>query len=166
MYRAGEYVVYADSGLCLVEQVGVPDFNTSEKDRTYYFLRTTTDKSRIYVPTDTWLPLRPPMTAQEAERFLNGLEEIPVSLPERRDRKTVLQHYRNMLSTHTKEALAQTIKSIRFAHSGSIGRMSGVEEGVLRRAERQLCSELSGVLNITMEEAGERLSRALAVQAR
>ena len=164
MYQAGEYVVYAGSGLCLVEQVGVPDFNAGEQDRTYYFLRTTTDKSRIYVPTDTQLPLRPPMTAQEAEAFLSRAGEIPVSLPVRRDRKTVVQHYQNMLSGHTKEGLAQAIKSIRFAHRGAAGRMSGAEESVLRRAERQLCSELSGVLNISMEDAGERLSEALVPQ--
>ncbi len=164
MYQAGEYVVYADNGLCLVEQVGVPDFNAGERDRTYYFLRTNTDKSRIYVPTDTQLPLRPPMTAQEAEAFLGSVGEIPVSLPQRRDRKTVVQHYQNMLSSHTKEALAQAIKSIRYAHRGAAGRMSGAEESVLRRAERQLCSELSGVLNISMEDAGERLTRALTAQ--
>lgn len=164
MYQAGEYVVYAGSGLCLVEQVGVPDFNAGEQDRTYYFLRTTTDKSRIYVPTDTQLPLRPPMTAQEAEAFLSRAGEIPVSLPVRRDRKTVVQHYQNMLSGHTKEGLAQAIKSIRFAHRAAAGRMSGAEENVLRRAERQLCSELSGVLNISMEDAGERLARALTAQ--
>ena len=165
MYQAGEYVVYADSGLCLVEQVGVPDFNAGEKDRTYYFLRATTDRSRIYVPTDTQLPLRPPMTPQEAEAFLDGLGDIPVSLPERRDRKTVVLHYQHMLSTHTTQALAQAIKSIRFAHRGAAGRMSGAEESVLRRAEKQLCSELSGVLNISMEDAGERLSRALIPNA-
>ena len=164
MYQAGEYVVYAGSGLCLVEQVGVPDFNVGEQNRTYYFLRTTMDRSRIYVPTDTQLPLRAPMTAEEAEAFLSRAGEIPVSLPVRRDRKTVVQHYQNMLSGHTKEGLAQAIKSIRFAHRAAAGRMSGAEENVLRRAERQLCSELSGVLNISMEDAGERLSRALTAQ--
>ena len=164
MYQAGEYVVYAGSGLCLVEQVGVPDFNVGEQNRTYYFLRTTMDRSRIYVPTDTQLPLRAPMTAEEAEAFLSRAGEIPVSLPVRRDRKTVVQHYQNMLSGHTKEGLAQAIKSIRFAHRAAAGRMSGAEENVLRRAERQLCSELSGVLNISMEDAGERLARALTAQ--
>lgn len=164
MYQAGEYVVYAGSGLCLVEQVGVPDFNVGEQNRTYYFLRTTMDRSRIYVPTDTQLPLRAPMTAEEAEAFLSSAGEIPVSLPVRRDRKTVVQHYQNMLSGHTKEGLAQAIKSIRFAHRAAAGRMSGAEENVLRRAERQLCSELSGVLNISMEDAGERLTQALTAQ--
>ncbi|MBR1607034.1 MAG: hypothetical protein IJ664_04935 [Clostridia bacterium] len=165
MYQAGEYVVYAGSGLCLVEQVGVPDFNAGEHERTYYFLRTTTDRSRIYVPTDTQLPLRSPMTEQEAVDFLDSVGEIPVSLPARRDRKTVVQHYQSMLSSHTKEALAQAIKSIRYAHRDAAGRMSGTEENVLRRAEKQLCSELSGVLNISMEDAGKRLSQALTAQS-
>ena len=161
MYQAGEYVVYADSGLCLVEQVGIPDFNTDQGDREYYFLRAVEDGSRIYVPTDTNMPLRAPMTAQETESFLSGLDVLPVSLPERRDRKTVLAHYQQMLRPHTAQALAQAIKSIRWHHRGAPGRMSGLEETLLKRAERQLCGEVAGALNISRDEAQERLNDAL-----
>ena len=165
MYQPGEYVVYGDNGLCLVEQVGVPSFNEGKQYTLYYFLRAEDDKSRIYVPTDTQMPLRPPMTAQEAERFLAQLPGLDVALPERRDRKTVLAHYQQLLRPHTAQALAQVAKSIRFQHRNSRKRMSGAEETFLRRAERQLTGELAKVLQISNEDAQARMEAAYEVCA-
>ena len=160
MFEPGTYVVYGDSGLCRVEQVGVPDFS-SERDKTYYFLRVMEDNSHVYVPTDTHMPLRAPLTTPEAEAFLGSLDRLPVSLPERRDRKTVLSHYQALLRPHTAEALAQVIKSIRSQHRATPGRMSGAEEALLKRAQRQLCGELAGALHLTEDAALQRLEAAL-----
>ena len=163
MYQSGDYVMYADSGLCLVEQVGVPSFSAEDKDSLYYFLRVADDGSRIYVPIDTSMPLRLPMTANEAETLLTEIGDIPVCVPERRDRKTLLSHYQTMLKPHTSQALAQIIKSIRWQHQQKPTRMSGAEEGMLKRAERQLCGELANALDITSDDARERLTEALCL---
>lgn len=37
MFNPGDYVIYGDSGFCRVEQVAVPDFDTFEKGKPYYF---------------------------------------------------------------------------------------------------------------------------------
>lgn len=161
VYQPGEYVVYAENGLCLVEQVGVPDFAAGNTQTRYYFLRASDDGSRIYVPTDTHMPLRAPLTAQEAEELLQRLGDLPVRLPERRDRKTVLAHYQELLRPHTAESLAQTVKSIRYQHRGRPGRMSGAEETLLKRSERHLCGELAGALSISAEDARVRMEAAL-----
>lgn len=71
MFQAGEYVVYSNDGLRRIEKIGTPDFQPRGKE--YYYLRQMEDNGRIYVPLDTSLPLRLPMTADEAERFLNDL---------------------------------------------------------------------------------------------
>ncbi|MBQ9196466.1 MAG: hypothetical protein IJ157_04400 [Clostridia bacterium] len=163
MYQPGDYVVYGDNGLCLVERVGVPDFNADQKTE-YYFLRTSDDGSRIYVPVDTRMPLRAPMSAQEARDFLEQLPGLPISLPERRDRKSVLSHYQEMLRPHTAKSLAQVIKSIRWHHRATPGRMSGAEEMLLKRAKQQLCGELAGALSITGDEAQELLEKAVSVK--
>lgn len=165
MYQTGDYVMYADNGLCRIEQIGVPSFNAGGSDQMYYFLRVSGDGSRIYVPTDTHMPLRAPMTAREAEDFLDQLSGLPVSLPERRDRKTVLAHYQEVLRPHTAQALAQTAKSIRWQHRNAPSRMSGAEENLLKRAEQQLCSELAQALRLSQEEAARRLAAALAVHS-
>jgi len=159
VFQQGEYVVYADSGLCLVEQVGVPDFSGSDRSKTYYFLRSVEDGSRIYVPTDTHMPLRAPMTAEEAERLLASIADLPVAPPHSRDRKTVQQHYQALMRPHTPEALAQTVKTIRRREAP--GRMTSVEEAVLRRAEQQLYGELACALGVSEEDAAGRLRAEL-----
>ena len=164
MYQPGDYVVYGDNGLCLVEQVGVPSFNADQKTE-YYFLRTSDDGSRIYVPTDTRMPLRAPMTAQEARDFLAQLPDMPANPPERRDRKSVLAHYQEMLRPHTALAMAQVVKSIRLHHRTTPGRMSGAEERLLKRVNHQLCSELAKALSITPDEAQDLLEQAVAAKA-
>ena len=164
MYQPGDYVIYGDNGLCLVEQVGVPSFNADQKTE-YYFLRASDDGSRIYVPVDTRMPLRAPMTAQEAREFLAQLPNMPANPPERRDRKSVIAHYQEMLRPHTAQALAQVVKSIRWHHRATPGRMSGAEETLLKRARQQLCGELAGALEITAEEAQDLLEQAVAVKA-
>ena len=163
VFQQGEYVVYADSGLCLVEQVGMPDFSGSDRSKTYYFLRSVEDGSRIYVPIDTHMPLRAPMTAEEAERLLASIADLPVAPPPARDRKTVQQHYQALMRPHTPEALAQVVKSIRCRHRETPGRMSSVEEAVLRRAEQQLCGELACALGVSEEDAAGRLRAELTV---
>ena len=165
MYQPGDFVVYADSGLCQVEQIGVPSFNKGDSMQEYYFLRVASDNSRIYVPTDTHMPLRPPMTAQEAESFLSRLPHISISLPKRRDRKTVLAHYQSLLRPHTAEVLAQAAKSIRWQHRSKPGRMSGAEESLLKRAEKQLCGELAKALGISQEDANSRLQAAFSAES-
>ena len=163
MFQQGEFVMYGDSGLCLVEKVGEPDFSMSERGKQYYFLRVQADGGRIYVPTDTRMPLRPPITRQEAEALLTSLGDLPVAQPDSRDHKVILQFYQSLLRPHTSRAVAQTVKSMRFRHAGP-GRMNSAEEALLKRAENQLCGELACALESSPEDARNRLSAALAGQ--
>lgn len=90
MFNPGDYVIYGDSGFCRVEQVAVPDFDTFEKGKPYYFLRSEADGSRIYTPVDTHQPLRAPVTQAEAEALLSQLPTMQPCPPNTHDRKTVL----------------------------------------------------------------------------
>ena len=71
MFHEGDYVMYSGMGLCTVEKIGTPDFQP--KGSQYYFLRQADDRSRIYVPVDTSMPMRKPITGPEAERLLEAL---------------------------------------------------------------------------------------------
>ena len=66
MFHIGDYVMYGGNGLCLIESIGVPSFQPSKGSPDYYFLRKTEDNSRIYVPVDSPVPIRCPMTPEEA----------------------------------------------------------------------------------------------------
>ena len=160
MFQQGEFVMYGDSGLCLVEQIGVPDF-VSDRSKTYYFLRVQEDGSRVYVPTDTRLPLHAPLTAEQARTLLASLPDLPLSPPPARDHKTVQLHYQQMLRPHTCEALAQAVKTIRTRHRGAPGRMNSAEEAVLKRAEKLLCAELAAALSLSEADAARMMAEAM-----
>lgn len=161
MFNCGDYVMYGDTGLCRVERVAVPDFDTFGSGKLYYFLHSEADGSRIYTPVDTQQPLRAPITHEQAEALLAEIQQMPVSLPTARDRKNVQQHYRTLLQPHTCQALACTIKSILTQHRGAMARISGVEQDMLKKAETLLCNELAAALEISSDDAKARLREAL-----
>ncbi len=161
MFQAGDYVVCGDNGLCRIEQIGVPDFDTFERNKAYYFLRSEEDGSRIYVPINTHMPLRAPITQQEAEALLSSLPDLQVNPPSCRDRKALQRYYQELMHLHTCEALAISVKSIYSRHIKTPGRMSGTEEAILRKAEHQLCSELAAALSISYDSARSRMLDAL-----
>jgi len=66
MFQIGDRIVYGNNGICSVERIDVPDFQTFERGKQYYFLRCEEDNSRIYAPVDTCLPMRKIMTQEEA----------------------------------------------------------------------------------------------------
>ena len=160
MFEIGDYVIYGDSGLCQVEQIGVPDFDTFGSGKAYYFLRSQEDGSRIYTPVDTRMPLRAPITREEALALLSAIPTLEARTPTGRDRKSIQQHYQELLRPHTCESLAVTVKSIYARHHGMPGRMSGAEESVLKKTEHQLCAELAAALKLSYDDA-----RALVLQS-
>jgi len=160
MYQTGDRVVYGNNGICRVEKVDVPDFETFERGKPYYFLRCEADESRIYAPVDTHIPMRALMNQAEAQALLTDLSQLPVQLPSGRDHKTISLHYQKILQQHTPNAMACVIKSIYLRHRGSdgaLGRMTSAEEGLLKKTEAQLCLELSAALGVSPEQARERL---------
>lgn len=155
MFQPGDYVVYGSNGLCRVEQVGVPDFDTFERGKTYYFLRAVSDESRIYAPTDTHQPLRAPATREEALALLKSLPAMQITRPAARDRKGTMAYYQQLMHMPTCENLAAVLKSMRF------GRLSGAEEALHKKAENHLCTELANALDCPYEEALAQLTAAL-----
>lgn len=164
MFQTGDRVVYGNSGICCVERVDVPDFQTFERGKQYYFLRCEEDGSRIYAPVDTRVAMRALMTAAEAEALLQQLPDLPIQLPSSRDHKIITQHYQKLLQQHTAESLFCVVKSIHQRSKGadgSIGRMTSAEESVLKKAEHQLYAELAAALSISPADARNRLLDAL-----
>lgn len=157
MFREGEYVMYSGEGLCLIEKIGVPDFQSDQKK--YYFLRKDGENSRIYVPTDTMLPMRKPLTASEANRFLEGLTVLRISIPRKIDSKKRMPVIRETVRDQTAEAMAKTIKMIRSLHPD--GRIPADEKTMLTRTEKRLCGEIAYALHISEEDATLRVRDAI-----
>lgn len=66
MFQVGDYIAYNEEGMCRVEDIGALSIPSADPDRLYYFLRPVTGDGRIYVLTDTPLPMRPVLNREEA----------------------------------------------------------------------------------------------------
>ena len=158
MFHEGDYVMYSGMGLCTVEKIGTPDFQP--KGSQYYFLRQADDRSRIYVPVDTRLPMRKPITGPEAERFLEALSAEVINVPKSYNHKTMLPMIKEMVRPQTAEAMGRTIKTIRALHPD--GKYPGEEKAILDKTVRKLNCELAYAMHISETEADSKLRKATA----
>ena len=58
MFSVGDLIVYSETGVCRVEQIGPPPFDPKAK-REYYTLSPMNCRETIYVPVDTQVFMRP-----------------------------------------------------------------------------------------------------------
>lgn len=76
MFGMNDLIVYGKIGVCEIIDITSPDLDGLEKDRTYYVLRPTDGKSIIYAPVDTKVFMRPIITAEEADRLIDGIPQV------------------------------------------------------------------------------------------
>ena len=69
MFAVGDLIVYSETGVCRVEQVGAPPFDPKAK-REYYTLSPLNSRETIYVPVDTQVFMRPILSRAAAEELI------------------------------------------------------------------------------------------------
>lgn len=168
MYQVGDLVMYGNTGVCRVEDIGHPQ-GISEKEQLYYTLAPVYDKEVIYTPVDTKAFMRPVMSRADAERFIDRIPEIPEELNGNRDIRMQSEKYRACLNTHENEDLVRLIKTVyRKNHrSMKVGRhMGSTDQQYVKRAEKLLYGELSVALGIGFEQVRPYIKKRIAsVQA-
>ncbi len=78
MFEKGNYVVCSKNGVCIVEDIGTPEFLASSKGKSYFVLRPVYNPAgKLYIPVETAEEkMRPAMTAQEANDLINDMPGI------------------------------------------------------------------------------------------
>ena len=76
MFKVGDYVVYGNSGVCRVEDIG--PISIGSKDKDYYTLVPVYGRnSRLYtVVNSDKVVIRPIMTKQESDALIDEMENI------------------------------------------------------------------------------------------
>ena len=108
MFAVGDLIVYSETGVCRVEQVGPPPFDPKTK-REYYTLSPLNCRETIYVPVDTRVFMRPILSREAAEELIDRLPEIQQARVDCQDYRVLAQQYRGFLETHRCEDLVQLI---------------------------------------------------------
>ena len=94
MFSVGDLIVYNETGVCRVEQIGPPAFNPRER-RDYYTLTPLYGAGTIYVPVDSGVFMRLVLSREEAEALIDELLtlENPYNCPHGRPTIVSMSRY-------------------------------------------------------------------------
>jgi len=161
MFSIGDYVVYGDSDVCRVTEIGVPEMYAGrDGGRSFYFLETQFYKGMIYAPVDTQVPMRPVISREQALDLIAEMPELECSVCLVSDKKKMAEHYETLMDEHSCHSLARTAKSIyeKYHAAGAKGKLPNSTEAIYyKKASELLFQELSVALGESIPEVQARM---------
>ena len=166
MFQPGELIMYASTGVCRVDEVGIPhDLPTSDGKTPYYKLSPLYSVGTIHIPVDSKVFMRPVLTRQQAEQLVARIPQIDEDDCTIENPRLAAEHFRSRLDSHRCEDLICLIKTVyrRSAAQEKRGRKpSRAEQQLLRRAQDLLHGELAVALELPLDEVPAYIQRTLA----
>jgi len=155
MFRKGEYIIYGNSGVCEVIDIGTMNMPGAAKEKLYYtLLPVYSNSSRIYTPVDNdKIVMRKVLSKEEALAFVGQIDEIePLKVSDEKNREEI---YSKTMRTCSHIEWAGVIKALYLRQKSRLEggkRLASVDERYLRMAEDNLYGELAVALNIEKED--------------
>ncbi len=168
MFQKGDYIIYRNTGVCQVAEIGVPDHIPTTEGTLYYFLVPMRGSGTIYIPTDSPVYMRPVITQEQAATLISSIPERSPMPIQCKDQKALVQSYKSMVQTHDCDTLLQLIMSVRRKGSELTekGKTLGkIDMQYKKQAEEMLHEELSIVLNVPYEEIPSYIRQQLGTIA-
>ena len=164
MFQKGDYVIYGSEGVCLVEDIGVPDIVGLDRTKTYYKLSPCYRSGTIRTPVDTTILMRPVVTKDCADRLICDIETMNCDLDVPQDQKLAGNFYRDLVRSYDCQKLLSVIKYVfnkqrKFALIKK--NLPAVDAKFSKMAEEMVCSELAFVLEKDPKDIKQRIVEAL-----
>lgn len=156
MFQVNDYIIYGESGVCLIAAITTPPISGVDKDKNYYVLHPCNTLGKtIYTPIDNdKVSMRKILTKLEAEKVINRIPFLDsIWIDNEKFREGI---YKKEMRTYNCEAWIKIIKTLylRKAERKAEGKvLTATDEKYSKAAESFLYKELSLSLGITLEEA-------------
>ncbi len=165
MFEEGEYIVYGNTGVCKVLEVGPLDVTGSDNAKLYYTLSPVYSKSsKVYTPTDNAkVVMRPVISKEEAIELIEDIKNIDKL--EVKEEKRIEDVYKAATSKCDCRQLIMIIKTLYTRRQIRIAdgkKITTVDERYLRLAEDNLFGELSISLDMDKDKVEEYISSRFA----
>lgn len=164
-YKKGDYVNYASSGVCLIEDIR--NVACIGKDSMFYVLKPIKDKkSTVYVPVGNEVltaKMRYIMTKTEIDDLLKSIKSSDISWID--DRKVRSQSFKTILKRGDMRELINLVsciylKKLEFTALGK--HLSATDEDILSQAESMIDNEFCFVLKLDGKKTGEYIRSSLS----
>lgn len=155
MYLKGEYVVKANTGVCIIEDILRRRLNENSDEKEYYCLAPIADsRAKVFVPVESdRSKLRRAMDEREAMALIHDIPNIESKWIE--NDKTREQEYKNAMHSNDPVALVGIIKNlyIRNQERAAKGKkVTAVDDRYFKMAENALYSEIAHALKKNKED--------------
>ena len=168
MYQVGDFLIYGMEGVCRVEAVGHPKLSGVPRDRLYYTLTPLGKTDSIYIPVDSQVYIRRPVTRADALSLLASVEQIEPCGDMPSDARLLASYYQQIIASRDCARLLQLYKTIYLkqqALSGSRRSLSVTDMRYWKQAENLLFGELSFVLGVSSAESVREVRQRLDAEA-
>lgn len=159
MFQTGDYMIYGNNGVCMVECVGTIDtISGIPKDKIYYTLRPLYIKgSTIYSSVDNQRVLiRPLISEAEAMKLIDGIHEIEALwITNEKQREEV---YKEAIATCDCRELIKMIKTVYERMQSRLAegkKITNNDHKYFKIAQDSLYGELAIVLDMEKEKVEE-----------
>ncbi len=157
MYEIGEKIIYGENGVCTVEKIAPLE---SGGDKLYYYLTPLIGSGTYFTPVDTKAFMRPVMSREAAEAFIDSIPEIQPAVCTDNRFNHVDAFYKELFKQHTCEALVSIVKGLHSRMSQRKTKSSRAEI-IMKRARDMLHGELATALGMEVAEVEEYISNRL-----
>ncbi len=155
MFEVGEYVIYGNNGVCVVESISHMDLSGKNDEKLYYTLVPVySNGSRIYTPVDNnKVVMRSIISRKEAINLIQempNIEALPVA-----NEKVIEESYKQVIKNCNCKELVRMIKSLHIrkeVRKANGKKATSTDEKYLRLAESRLYGELAIPLEIEKEK--------------
>ena len=156
MYNVNDVVVYGNTGVCRVVDIGTPQFHGVDKKQCYYTLKPIFGDGVIYCPVDNnRVFIRLVISKEEAEKVIAAIPSIKAEAYHNRSTQLLSEHYCEAINSHSCKELIELIMSIYQKKQSLIGqkrRLGQVDERFMKRAQNLLYGELAVALGIEIDD--------------
>ncbi len=163
MYKAGEYVIKPNTGICRIEEIVEMDL-TGDGVKSYYLLRPIDDKkATLYVTVDADRKrLRLAMNEEEARDFIGSIpdiEEMWIANDKMREQK-----YKEAFRSNEAAELVAIIKNMYLRGQERLAagkKITATDDKYFRQAENILYTELAFSLQINKDEVRDLITKTI-----
>ena len=165
MYMKGEFVVKANTGVCIVEDILLRRLTEDSDEKEYYCLAPIADsRAKVFVPVESDKSnLRKAMNHDEAVALIKAIPDIETKWIE--SDKYREQEYKNAVRSNDPKSLVGIIKNLYLRNRDRIEhgkKVTAVDDRYFKLAEGALYSELAHALNKKVEDMKQIIMDSIA----
>ena len=151
MYSVGDKIIYAENGVCIVENVAPLSIADADPDKLYYHLRPLVGSGTYFTPVNSNAFMRSVITKSQAEELIDSIPSIEPAICEDTRFNHVDAFYREIFRQHSPEGLVSILKGLHIRLADKKSKSSRAEL-TMKRARDTLNGELAVALDIPVTE--------------